>query len=323
MPSIKTLRHQEVLFARIFEELTELRVHEPERVAQLAKKRVRRRKMAQNGKLNVIAADHPARRVLRADTDPMAMANREDFLTRLVRLLSADVVDGVMATMDVLEELLLLHDLMQQRGTPGFLDEKVMIVSLNRGGLNGTRWELDDPITGPNPSHAAMQKMDGVKMLLRIADNDPSSLRTMEHCAQAITQADEWKIPVFLEPLPVVKTEAGFTVKKTPEALAQIVGVATALGASSRNMWLTLPYCADFSKVAQATTLPILLLSGESTNVQQTLNELTDGLSANHNVRGAMIGRNVLYPKDIDPVDFALSVHELVHKHASHHSHEV
>lgn len=318
MPSIKTLRHQEVLFARIFEELTESRINEPDRAARIAKNRTRRRKLAPDGKLNIIAADHPARRVLRAGREPMAMANREDFLKRLVRVLSADVVDGVMATMDVLEELLLLHDLMQQRGTPGFLDEKVMIVSLNRGGLNGTRWELDDPITGPTPTHAAHSKMDGVKMLLRIADDDPSSLRTMEHCARAITDAVNAKIPVFLEPLPVVKTDAGFTVKKTPEALAQVVGVATALGASSRNMWLKLPYCEDFRRVAQATTLPILLLGGESTEINQTMSEISDGISANHNVRGAMIGRNVLYPGDLDPVDVALNVHELVHKPPSH-----
>jgi DhnA family fructose-bisphosphate aldolase class Ia len=323
MPSIKTLRHQEVLFSRIFEELTESRVHDPERAVKIAKKRVRRRRLAPDGKLNIIAADHPARRVLRANSEPLAMANREDFLTRLVRILSADVVDGVMATMDVLEELLLLHDLMQQRGLPGFLDEKVMIASLNRGGLNGTRWELDDPITGPTPAYAAQFKLDGVKMLLRIADDDESSLRTMEHCARAITEANDFKMAFFLEPLPVVRSEAGFTIKKTCEALAQIVGVATALGDSSRYLWLKLPYCENFDRVAQATTLPILLLGGENADMELVLGEIADGLSSNHNVRGTMIGRNVLYPKELDPVDVAMSIHELVHKPAAHSpSHE-
>ena len=319
MPSIKTLRHQEVLFARIFEELTHSRVHEPERALRVAKKRVRRRQIAPDGKLNIIAADHPARRVLRANSEPLAMADREDFLTRLVRILSADAVDGVMATMDVLEELMLLHDLMQHRGMAGFLDDKIMIASLNRGGLNGTRWELDDPITGPHPSQATAYRLDGVKMLLRIADDDESSLRTMEHCARAISEANACKMPFFLEPLPVVRTDAGFTIKKTPEALAQIVGVATALGDSSRNLWLKLPYCENFQRVAQATTVPILLLDGDSTDVTQVVAQIKESLSANHNVRGAMIGRNVLYPKDLDPVDVALTIHEAVHKSPAPH----
>jgi DhnA family fructose-bisphosphate aldolase class Ia len=237
--------------------------------------------------------------------------------------LSADAVDGVMATMDVLEELLLLHDLMQQRGMAGFLDEKVMIASLNRGGLNGTRWELDDPITGPHPSQATAYRLDGVKMLLRIADDDESSLRTMEHCARAISEANACKLPFFLEPLPVVRTDAGFTVKKTPEALAQIAGVATALGDSSRYLWLKLPYCENFERVAQATTAPILLLGGDSTDIDVVVREIKDGMSANHNVRGAMIGRNVLYPKELDPVDVAFTIHELVHKFTTHSdSHE-
>lgn len=313
MPSLRTLRHQEVLFGRLFEDITQIRVQDPQRVMHIAAKRRRRRQLAPDGRLNLIAADHPARRVLRANSEPLAMADREDFLTRLVRILSADAADGVMATMDVLEELLLLHDLMQHRGLPPFLDEKIMIVSLNRGGLNGTRWELDDPITGPNPEQCHAAKMDGVKMLLRVADDDESCLRTMQHCAEAITAANRLKMPFFLEPLPVVRTEFGFTIKKTPEALAQLVGVATALGDSSRHLWLKIPYCERFHQVAQATTAPILLLGGDTNDMPQFLSEIKEGIAGHHNVRGTMAGRNVLYPKEADPVDVAWSVHEIVH----------
>ncbi len=315
MPSMKTLRHQEILFARIFEELTQLRIKNPDRALHVAVKRRRRRQIAApDGRLLILTADHPARRVLRANSDPLAMADREDFLTRLMRVLSADAADGIMATMDVLEELLLLNDLMEQKGLPGFLDEKVMIVSLNRGGLNGTRWELNDPVTGPRPASCHSWKMDGVKMLLRVADDDDSCLQTMQHCAEAITEANQFKLPFFLEPLPVVRTEAGFAVKKNPEAVAQLVGVATALGDSSRNLWLKLPYSENFTRVAQATTGPILLVGSEGSNTEDFLQELKGGLSAHHNVRGAMVGRNILYPKDEDPVDVATTVYEVVHK---------
>ncbi len=315
MPSLRTLRHQEIQFGRIFEELTQLRLQDPDRALQVAVKRRRRRQIsAPDSRLHILTADHPARRVLRANSDPLAMADREDFLTRLMRVLSADAADGVMATMDVLEELLLLNDLMEQKGLPAFLDEKVMIVSLNRGGLNGTRWELNDPVTGPHPAHCHAWKMDGVKMLLRVADDDESCLQTMQHCAEAIMQANQFKLPFFLEPLPVVRTEAGFAVKKNAESLAQLVGVATALGDSSRNLWLKLPYCENFTRVAQSTTAPILLVGSEGSNTEEFLQEIRSGMSAHHNVRGAMVGRNVLYPKDEDPIDVATSVHEVVHK---------
>src|SRR6185312_14725445 len=140
----------------------------------------------------------------------------------------------------------------------------------------------------------------------------------MLYCSAVVTEMNALGLPTFLEPLPVVKNNNNYKVVKTAEALAKIVGVASALGDSSRYLWLKLPYCENFDRVAQATTLPILLLGGESADMEQVLREMADGLSSNHNVRGTMIGRNVLYPKELDPVDVALSIHELVHKPAAH-----
>jgi DhnA family fructose-bisphosphate aldolase class Ia len=65
--------------------------------------------------------------------------------------------------------------------------------------------------------------------------------------------------------------------------------------------------------VARATTLPILLLGGESAgDPTGFINELTDGMKAS-NVRGALVGRNVLYPGDEDPLAAALAVSRTVH----------
>ncbi len=46
---------------------------------------------------------------------------------------------------------------------PSLLDGKVLIGSLNRGGLAGSAWELDDPITGPTPATCADWRLDGAK----------------------------------------------------------------------------------------------------------------------------------------------------------------
>ena len=86
---------------------------------------------------------------------------------------------------------------------------------------------------------------------------------------------------MFLEPLPVAKTDTGWAVQKEAAALARIAGVASALGDSSRYLWLKLPYCAGYETVARATSLPILLLGGESAgDPAPFLSELASALQA-------------------------------------------
>jgi hypothetical protein len=301
---------EEYLPDSLMAKVTEARMDDPEMALRLAQARRRRAKVAPAGKLNILAADHPARRVTKVGDNPLGMADRRDYLARILRILSADTVDGLMATMDLIEEILVIAALTR----PGLLDEKLLIGSLNRGGLAGTAWELDDPITGPGPRTCADWNLDGAKILLRIGDQEPDSLKTMMMSAQAMTECNALKLPLFLEPLAVKKTDSGWTVVKEREALAKLAGVASALGDSSRYMWLKLPYCAGFETVARATTLPILLLGGESAgNPEPFLAELQGAMRAGHNVRGALVGRNVLYPGAEDPLKMATAVGGIIH----------
>lgn len=296
--------------------VADIRVDDPDRVVALAGQRKRRERFTIDGHLNIIAVDHPARRVTRVLNNELAMADRADYLARMVRILSANAADGVMATIDILEELLLLDSLGKEAGEASFLDGKLMIASLNRGGLAGASWEMEDPVTGPSISQCVTMGFDGVKLLLRLCDEEPASLKTMTACVQAINEASAEKLPVFLEPLPVRNIYGKYQVIKEPESLAKIVGVASALGDSSRYVWLKLPYCEGFETVAKATTLPIVLLGGESGgDADGFLSGLETGLAAGRNVRGTMVGRNVLYPPhETDPVAMARQVHQLVHQ---------
>lgn len=295
--------------------ITELRLNDPELPVRTAQARKRRSKLTPDGKLNILAADHPARRVTKVGDDPIRMANRHGYLARIVRVLQSEVVDGVMATMDVIEDLLAIHHLILEAGGPGLLDDRLLIGSLNRGGLAGTSWEMDDPVTGASPATCAAMGLDGAKLLLRICDEEQGSLDTMLYCVDAINEMNALRLPTFLEPLPVVKKDGGFSVVKTSETLAKIVGVASALGDSSRYLWLKLPYCKDYEVVARATTLPILLLGGESVgDATPLLREIEAGLSAGANVRGALVGRNVLYPGDEDPFVVAQAAGVIIHQ---------
>jgi len=301
-----------VLPPALLTRLTEIRVHDPDYALRVAKTRERRVPLTTDGKLNILAADHPARRVTSVGRNSLGMADRHDYLARIVRVLMSSAVDGVMATMDIIEDLLILHDLF---GDDGLLKDKLLIASLNRGGLAGSSWEMNDPLTGASPATCAAWELDGAKILMRLCDDEPDSLRTMVATASAISETNALHIPMFLEPLPVVKTEKGYTVVKTAEALARIVGVASALGDSSRYLWLKLPYCENYEVVARATTLPILLLGGESAGVPTAfLREVAAGMAAGANVRGALVGRNVLYPGDDDPLAVAEAVDGIVHQ---------
>lgn len=294
--------------------ITEARVSDPDCAWRAAQQRVRRERLAPDGKLAILAADHPARRVTKVGSNPIAMADRRDYLARIVRVLGAGGIDGLMATMDLIEDLLILDSLVAARGGKKLTDGKVLIGSLNRGGLAGTAWELDDPLTGATVKSCSEWRLDGAKLLLRIGDSDAGSLKTMLMSAQAVNECNALRLPMFLEPLPVVKTEAGWTVQKEAAALAKIASVASALGDSSRYMWLKLPYAPNYEVVARSTTLPILLLGGESAgDPAPFLRELGSAMSAGPNVRGALVGRNVLYPGDEDPLAMGTAVGGIIH----------
>jgi len=305
----------EFLSASTVARLTDRRVSDPDYSRRAAKARVRREHLAPDGKLNLLAADHPARRVTKVGDDPLAMTDRREYLARILRVLVSDAVDGIMATMDILEDLLSVDGFLREAGGRPLLDGKIVVGSLNRGGLAGSSWELDDPMTGPSPKACSEWNLDATKILLRIEDSDAGSLQTLVASARAITEANALGLSTFLEPLPAVRTDKGVTVTKSREALARIAGVASALGDSSSRLWLKLPHCDGYETVARSTTLPILLLGGESAgDPAPFLRQLASAMAAGPNVRGALVGRNVLYPGAEDPLAMAEAAGGIVHK---------
>ena len=96
--------------------------------------------------------------------------------------------------------------------------------------------------------------------------------------------------------------------------MIKAISAASALGNSSRNTWLKVPYCEGFGSVAASTTLPILILGGGAVGSHKPyLKELEQALASGYNVRGALVGRNILYPGEGNPYDAAKAVGELVH----------
>ena len=99
--------------------------------------------------------------MLAVGVDPLAVADRYSLLDRLVRALAEPGVDGVLASADMLEELAWL----------GALDERLAIGTMNRGGIIGATWELDDRMTAYDADHIEAYGLDGGKTLLRIDEH--------------------------------------------------------------------------------------------------------------------------------------------------------
>lgn len=296
----------------LFQAITEYRVKPGNYALDVAKKRIRRKSFTSNGKVNVVAADHPARGSISVGDELFAMADRHDLLARLVSVLQSEWMDGVLASMDLLEELLMLHGMMKEHGK-GFLDEKILIASLNRGGIPETAWELNDPVTGTDIDTCRAYGIDAGKMLLRMDFNSAYSLQTMMGCVEGINQMNKEDIPFILEPLPVVLKDKSYKVVKEPNPFIQLLGIVSALGNSSRNLWLKIPYTPEFDRVVQSTTLPIVILGGDRDDLEKTLKQLQLALEAGHQVRGAIFGRNILYPQSHFPSEVAEKIGRLVH----------
>ena len=127
------------------------------------------------------------------------------------------------------------------------------------------------------------------------------------------------QIPMFMEPLAVDrKAEGGYSVVETPDAIIKVMGVASALSHSSAYTWLKIPYCKEYDRVVKATTLPILMLGGPSTGKPSgTVENFVRGMGSGPNVRGSLVGRNVVFPGDDDPAVIAQAIHLVVHERCS------
>lgn len=295
-----------------FRQLIEARISDPDLPFRRAAIRRRRPSLALDGRLVILAADHPGRGVTQAGDNAVAMGDRLDYLSRIVRVLSQDGVDGIMSTADILEELLILDSFRPEQGS--LLDGKLMIGCLNRGGVAGTVWEMRDYFGAYSVEALTAMRLDGAKLMFRLDPSNPDCGATLQDCALALRQLQEHSIPAFLEPLPVRHDGNRYTVEKKAPEMIRAVGVATALGDSCRNLWLKLPYAEEFGRIAGATTCPILMLGGEvKGDPAGLLEQFALGLEAGDNVRGVLVGRNVLFPQDRDPALMAAAVSRMVH----------
>jgi DhnA family fructose-bisphosphate aldolase class Ia len=301
LPTEAPAAHPPSRFVGSIAELSEVRFAEPERIGELLAARRRRSIAGADGRLMIVACDHPARGALGASGNPTAMADRSELLQRLVTALARPGVDGLLATADIAEDLLLL----------GALEDKLVFSSINRGGLQGSAFELDDRNTGYDVQGTIEARFDGAKMLTRIDLDDPGTVATLESQGKIISELNRARLVAMVEPFLSRRVNGKVVNDLSPDAVIKSIAIAQGLGASSAYTWMKLPVVHEMERVMAATTLPTLLLGGDPDGDPDETYAAWQKALALPAVRGLVVGRTMLYPADDDvakAVDTAVSL---------------
>ncbi|MGH2849497.1 MAG: Cgl0159 family (beta/alpha)8-fold protein [Solirubrobacteraceae bacterium] len=286
-----------------FAQLRRTRQHDPAAISAAFTSRQRRPLVDGDDRIFIVAADHPARGSLGVREEPLAMASRYELLQRLGVALARPDVDGVLATPDIMDDLALL----------GMLDNKIAVGSMNRGGLRGAVFEMDDRYTGYDVDAMVAARIDVAKVLVRVDLQDARTVRTLEETARAVTQAATAKLPIMLEPFMSRMVDGKVVNDLSTEAVIKSVAITSGLGTSSAYSWLKLPVVDGMERVMEATTLPTLLLGGDSGDDPDQLYSSWQSALALPGVHGLVAGRSLLYPADDDVARAVDTAAALVH----------
>ena len=262
-------------------DLAALRMQSPERIATALAARRRAAFPPPTGqRLLVVAADHPGRGALDAGGGG-DMSDRLDLIDRCVTALARPGVSGFLGTADLVEDLALL----------GALEGKVVLGSMNRGGLAGSVFEIDDRFTGYDAAGIAAARLDGGKMLLRLDRDDPATAGTLQACAGAVGDLAARGLVAMVEPFEARRVDGRVVNDLTEAAVVRSVAVASGLASTSAYTWLKVPYVEGMEQVAAASTLPLFVLGGAADAAVPW-----DRVLALPSVRGLVSGRALLYP---------------------------
>lgn len=279
------------------------RAESPSDIGVALATRSRRDVIQGDGRLFIVAADHPARGALAVGPNSAAMASRSELLDRLAEALGRPGVDGVLGTPDIIEDLALL----------GLLDNKLTVGSMNRGGLRGASFEMDDRYTAYDIPSITRDGLDFAKVLVRIDLDDPATVVTMEATAKAVDAAADSQVPIMLEPFLSSRVDGKIVNDLSAEAVINSIAIAAGLGGSSAYTWMKLPVVENMEAVMASTTLPTLLLGGDPGGDPETVYASWKSALALPGVIGLTVGRTLLYPHDGDVVAAVDTAAALVH----------
>lgn len=287
------------VFDQRLSSLRETRARLPELVRNRHASRHRRQVTGRDGRLLLIEADGPASAELAVGGDPQGLADRGELLFRLVAALEHPRVDGIIASADVIDDLLLLE----------VLEDRLAVGSMNHGGLAGSVFALEGRFSGYDADSVILSHLDGGKMDLRIDPLDVVTAGVIEACGHAVTGLAGGGVLALVAPSWCHRVGAGLEADLSPDSLIRAVDVTSGLGGRSQFTWLLVPAIDELDPVMAATTLPALLVVGEEGVDDRRLPEL---LSV-PGIRGMVVPGAMLYPPSGDLIAVIDRAVELVH----------
>jgi DhnA family fructose-bisphosphate aldolase class Ia len=242
----------------------------------------------------VLAADHRARGVVTTE-------NYRDYVAALVQALPS--CDGILATAQPLGDL---------RAAGHLTPEHRTYLSLNRTGLVGSAFELDDRLVATVP-RAEADGWTGVKHMTRIDMADPQTAAALELLGQVLEQARATGLEALIEPL---VWRDGRVARET-DAIVLAAVIAHDMGAPVLKVPVPSVTPGEerqraVARVVASVGVPVLFLGGPlgEGGRAEVLDEVRDVMAGGGS--GMAIGRAVY--QDQDPAEMAGLVAGLVHQ---------
>lgn len=246
-----------------------------------------------DGRALIIAADHRQRGI---------QGGLENFKSLTERMYVAlGHADAIVTTKEPMATLISSHPESGRKG---------LLLSLNRAGLGGSVFEVDDrPVN--SPAMASRWGLDGTKFLLRIDPANPHTASQLETCGKLCEECDSLELPMIIEPLFCRESEGKLTVDTSPERVRYAAIIANDYSVPA----IKIPYPKgstrskrrrDFRDIVASVSSRVLILGGSRTRIDQVLAQAED--SVREGGSGVVIGRNILLHERPEMVTSALNM---------------
>jgi class I fructose-bisphosphate aldolase len=223
-----------------------------------------------------------------------------DYFGALVKALPS--CDGILATAQPLEGLAATGHVLARHRT---------YLSINRTGLAGSAFELDDRLVASVP-RAASDGWTGVKHMTRIDLADPLTAAALELLGQVLEGARDAGLEALVEPL----VWRDGRVCRDPDSIVLAAVIAHDMGAPVIKVPVpAVPPGPErrraVARIVASVSVPVLFLGGPvgEQGREPVLDEVRDVMAGGGS--GMAMGRTVY--QDPDPADMAALVRELVH----------
>ena len=255
-----------------------------------------------DGRLLILAADHRARGV-------PTVERYDDYLAALRAAMAH--CDGILATAQPLGDIAGSDIAGSDIAGDGGLGRDVRTyLSLNRTGLAGSAFELDDRLVA-TVGRAAADGWTGVKLMTRIAPDDSHGAAALELLGRVLEEARSAKMEALIEPI----FWRDGAMSRAPDDIVLAAIIAHDIG--SPLLKVPVPFVpagphriAAVRRVVESVGVPVLFLGGPlqvvGAPVDQVAQDVIDGGGA-----GLAVGRAII--EDPDPAGVAARLAAIVH----------